>query len=429
MDHSSLSFALQLSRWVGVAPYVRTPEYRVSRTIDIIGKIFVTFASAVAALLVIASLFFYEDATLLTVDYLHSGARIMAAVIALIGSYTASERLSRMFRMLKQLNQIDTNLPCKRIPHSDWAMYILMCSTLLYTIGVPITTFTLNTNKDNSIIFWEILSKISRALMYQIVTLIEMQMITFAGRVLQTLTTVNQSLELLIPVEDSILATPDTKKIARRNAWENTGTFKIDVKPKTTLDYNRKNVENKSDTANAYDANTLRQLAKYIFNICKIVRTITEGDGYLLMMLLVCHTLHVEISWHKTIVWLSSTTELMYLYVIPSILRSVVHSIALIYCTEVFHQTHAEMDRTHQIINYLKCRRCDEEDVNNELELFVRMLLLNKTTYSPLHMCTLSRLLVMKIFGSLVTYLIIILTYGTETKAPELIFENKRTLI
>ncbi|CAH2096665.1 unnamed protein product [Euphydryas editha] len=217
--------------------------------------------------------------------------------------------------------------------------------------------------------------------------------------------------------------------MATKIARDNTGTFETGVTPKTKLEYNRKNVENKSGIGSANVANTIRQLAKYNLNIYEIVRTTTKGDGYLIMLLLVNHMVHGEIGWHKVVVWFSSSTELMFRYILPSILRIVKHSITLIFCTEVFHQTHAEMERTHQIVNYLKSQRGDEEDVNNELELFVRMLLLNKTTYSPLNMCTLSRPLVIKIFGSLVTYLVIILTYGKETKAPELLFENKRTFL
>ncbi|CAH2096662.1 unnamed protein product [Euphydryas editha] len=214
-----------------------------------------------------------------------------------------------------------------------------------------------------------------------------------------------------------------------RMSCDNTGTFKIGAEPKTKLEYSRKNVENKSDIGTANVANTIRQLAKYNLKIYEIVRTTTKGDGYLIMLLLLSHMVHVEISWHKIVVWFSSSTELMFRYIIPSMLRMVTHTFELIFCTEVFHQTHAETERTHEIVNYLKSRRCDEEDVNNELELFVRMLLLNKTTYSPLNMCTLSRPLLLKIFGTLVTYLVIILTYGRETKAPELLFENKRTLL
>ncbi|CAH2096660.1 unnamed protein product [Euphydryas editha] len=326
----------------------------------------------------------FNDVTLQTGDYIYSSARILIVVIALIGSYTASERMSRMFRILKQLNEIETNLPCKRKPHSDWAMYFLMFITFLSAVGVPIITFTSFMKTDQSIIYYEILTQISRALLYQIMKLTEIQLITFAERVLQTLKIMNKNLELLISVEDS-------------------------------------------RTANV--ANRIRQLAKYNLNIYEIVRTMTKGDGYLIILLLLCLMVLIEMSWHKAVIWFSSSTELMFLYILPTILRGGGNSIELIYCTEVFHQTHSEMERTHEIVNYLKSRRGDEEDVNNELELFVRMLMLNKTTYSPLNMCTLSRPLVIQIFGTLLTYLTIILTYGTETNAPARAFENKSTLL
>ncbi|XP_045447867.1 uncharacterized protein LOC123656206 [Melitaea cinxia] len=153
----------------------------------------------------------------------------------------------------------------------------------------------------------------------------------------------------------------------------------------------------------------------HYLNICEIVKCVTNSDGYMLMLLLVSHTMFIEVSWHKAIVWRSDTSTGLYSYILLLISQSIVYAVTLILFIDFFHQTHKQMERTRQIVITLKYHRCDEEKVNNELETFNRMLLLNKTTYSPLNMFTLSRSLVGKIFSGIVTYLVTILTYSNES--------------
>nr|XP_026492301.1 uncharacterized protein LOC113397977 [Vanessa tameamea] len=254
-----------------------------------------------------------------------------------------------------------------------------------------------------------------------------MQLITLAARVLLTLETINVNLEALIPAKYSI-SMPDIKPTVPRVAWENIGDFKINtMKFDKKSNIYRTGAKDKFnvDLLNANVALTIRQLATNYFKICEIVRAITKKEGFLIILIFLYHMLHLEDSWYKIIIGISAFEGKYYL-VIPSISHGIIEVIALILCTEPFHQTHVQMDRTHLTINYLKCRNRDNEEVSNELETSLRLLLLNKTTYSPLSVCTLARPLVLKIFGILVTYLVIILTYGPEMIQPTLAIANKK---
>ncbi|CAH0715911.1 unnamed protein product, partial [Brenthis ino] len=82
------------------------------------------------------------------------------------------------------------------------------------------------------------------------------------------------------------------------------------------------------------------------------------------------------------------------------------------------------MERTSIIVQTLKCNCGENQPLRNELDQFLRMLKLQKTSYSPLDMCTLGRPLLFKIFGGLFTYLMVILTYGPESQTPSLAFTS-----
>ncbi|XP_046963677.1 putative gustatory receptor 28b [Vanessa cardui] len=83
------------------------------------------------------------------------------------------------------------------------------------------------------------------------------------------------------------------------------------------------------------------------------------------------------------------------------------------YYIEKFHQTHCEMQRTQNLIISVKSKE-NETEVEHELELFSRILILSNVSYSPLGMFTIDRPLMVKLFGGLTTYLVIILQYGDQ---------------
>ncbi|XP_046965869.1 uncharacterized protein LOC124534203 [Vanessa cardui] len=230
---------------------------------------------------------------------------------------------------------------------------------------------------------------------YQITILLEAQIITLAGRVLATLETINDNLEDLIPGKYPT-SIPDTKPTVPRAAWENIQTIPVrlhrtnicprDVQDKCNVDAPESNV-----------ALTLRRLAIHYFDICEIVRTITKFEGFLMILTILHHMLNLELQ-------IASEVD------------------------QVHHKCDSrwKMERTHLTVNFLKCQIHDNKEVSNELETFLRLLLLNKTTYSPLSVCTLSRSLIVKIFGCLVTYLVIIMTYGVEVNDPTLVLANRK---
>ncbi|XP_046965870.1 uncharacterized protein LOC124534204 [Vanessa cardui] len=268
MKCNSVGLVLQLSRLIGIAPYVHGSKYRVSRVIDICGKVVLTCVCIVSPISAIFNTFFKHERLDLTLDITHVASRVLTAIIVLTGTFTAAGRITRISEILKQLEQIDLNVHLRRK------------------------------------------------------------------------TSVNRRLYFI--------------------GWTYVTT------------------------------------------------------SFLLRLSLM---IHVIVTDHSC----------KYYLLLPFITRSIIDVIALILCTEPFHQTHVQMDRTHLNINYLKCQRRENEEVSNELETFLRLLLLNKTTYSPLRLCTLARPLVVKIFGSLVTYLVIILTYGPEMSQPTLAINNKKS--
>lgn len=63
------------------------------------------------------------------------------------------------------------------------------------------------------------------------------------------------------------------------------------------------------------------------------------------------------------------------------------------------------MERTQLLVRYLKYGNKPSVTMNNELDLFQRILILHTTKYSPFDMCTLDRSLLVKV-KDLLTFII-----------------------
>nr|XP_026492288.1 uncharacterized protein LOC113397963 [Vanessa tameamea] len=192
--------------------------------------------------------------------------------------------------------------------------------------------------------------------------------------------------------------TRETPKIA----WKETGSAKNYISTHTAIE-NDLNF----DLSESNMSFQIRQLAKYYSKICEFVRETTNSEEFMMIFMLIYHTLHLKF---KILTWVSTVgTGRWYSLIFPSI-YSIIHSTALILIVESFHQTHVQMERTFLTINLLKCQKSGDKEMCNELDLFFRLYLLNKTTYSPLAICTMARPLIVKIFGGMVTCVVFIMT-------------------
>ncbi|XP_046964208.1 uncharacterized protein LOC124533088 [Vanessa cardui] len=84
-----------------------------------------------------------------------------------------------------------------------------------------------------------------------------------------------------------------------------------------------------------------------------------------------------------------------------------------------------QMQRTQDLIISGKSKE-NEREVEHELELFSRILILSNVfiSYSPLSMFTIDRPLMVKMFGGLTTYLVIILQYGDQKEHLSHVYNN-----
>ncbi|XP_039751537.1 uncharacterized protein LOC120627593 [Pararge aegeria] len=148
-------------------------------------------------------------------------------------------------------------------------------------------------------------------------------------------------------------------------------------------------------------------------SVCNVIVGFNSNDGFLIILLLATNALQME-KYLYTIVliqWSNQPYDMQFFW---QFLWCIMLSMKLISIVEPFHRTHAQMFRTHVLINYLKCQRWDDQAISNELETFVRLLMLRNPTYSPLNMITLERSFLIQLSGCILTYLVIMLTYGLE---------------
>ncbi|XP_046964203.1 uncharacterized protein LOC124533082 [Vanessa cardui] len=82
-----------------------------------------------------------------------------------------------------------------------------------------------------------------------------------------------------------------------------------------------------------------------------------------------------------------------------------------------------QMQRTDNLIIRGKSME-NEREVEHELELFSRIIILSNASYSPLSMFTIDRPLMVKLFGGLITYLVIILQYGDQNENSSQLYNN-----
>nr|XP_026489001.1 putative gustatory receptor 28b [Vanessa tameamea] len=170
----------------------------------------------------------------------------------------------------------------------------------------------------------------------------------------------------------------------------------------------------------------IRELAiSYVF-ICEIVMNTTKAEGVNMILAILYMAIHLEIQLYQIITTLISNSLETNFFSYSNIVLSfwcICCISFIIYYIEQFHQTHYEMERTHNLIISGKSKE-NEREVEHELELFSRIIILSNASYSPLSMFTIDRTLMMKLFGGLITYLVIIVQYGLQTDNSTQLYNN-----
>ncbi|KAL0867536.1 hypothetical protein ABMA27_008313 [Loxostege sticticalis] len=136
-----------------------------------------------------------------------------------------------------------------------------------------------------------------------------------------------------------------------------------------------------------------------------------EGTfGIALILLMSSCLLHMVMAPNNTI---SASCKQLALHLIWCVL----HLLRTVVIVEPSHFTQVEMDRTHLLVSQLILQNSDGL-MSEELDKFYKYLLLNKITYTPMGICTLSRSLLATMLGSVATYLVILIQLSHFEKRP-----------
>ncbi|XP_037292799.1 gustatory receptor for sugar taste 43a-like [Manduca sexta] len=165
------------------------------------------------------------------------------------------------------------------------------------------------------------------------------------------------------------------------------------------------------------DAQTIRHLCLSYGAVCKIIKEIDKSYGTVLLLLLGMMFLHLIVTLYyiiNDIIGIDSTGYDKFETFTKPILQAIwctFHTWNLFMIIEPSHKTHEEVERTRELISQFMCTLPLQmsEPLQMELEVFGKRLLLDCVAYSPHQVLTLTRSLVVTIFGSMTTYLVVII--------------------
>ncbi|KAL0867537.1 hypothetical protein ABMA27_008314 [Loxostege sticticalis] len=153
---------------------------------------------------------------------------------------------------------------------------------------------------------------------------------------------------------------------------------------------------------------TIRHLASEFNNLCLVMKRLEKAFGCSVILLLLSCLLHMVIIANYTSYHIMGK-QMIGGYSAPLPLKltwCVLHFLRTVFIIEPSHHTRVEMDRTNLLVSQLILQNNDYM-VSEELERFYRYIVLNKTSYTPMGICTLNRPLLASILSSVVTYLVI----------------------
>ncbi|XP_069359593.1 uncharacterized protein [Maniola hyperantus] len=439
MNRGVLGAVLRLSRAAGAAPcaWERDGECRVSRALLVYSGVLTTAISGYVCVRTTGIVLHYRGPWL-ALDYMRQAGRLLAALLLLLGAASAPRRLRRL-----ATTRFKTKLPhCQRRRENKRSIVFVLAAFAACFAAHVVDVLLDKRSFENVFIT---LHQCALLFAQYVESLIVLQIVLSARRVARSLTALNDGLELLVPglyshrspsmFEDKA----DTVRRAPRVAWEDA--------PSATH----------SNSNNA--ALAIRRHAQCHAAVCDVVRGATEADGLYLTAVLVLFSLRLGIVLYEIILWGLLIDQLAVSFLMTPLLFCALLLTTLIIIVAPFHDTHVQMQRTHFLVTNVKFSCRDDVRVTNELELFLRLLKLNRATYSPLGVCTLEscrddvrvtnelelflRLLKLnratysplgvctleylvygnpgEIFATITTYLVAALTYGPERKKPALL--------
>ncbi|XP_050353641.1 gustatory receptor for sugar taste 43a-like [Nymphalis io] len=95
------------------------------------------------------------------------------------------------------------------------------------------------------------------------------------------------------------------------------------------------------------------------------------------------------------------------------------HMVSMLMVVEPCYQTQKEMDKTQVLVLYLLRCVSSTDPLFVDVDIFCKQLHLDRPSYTPLGMCTISRPLIVTIIGAVMTYLVIIFqlrSYESDSK-------------
>nr|XP_026488860.1 gustatory receptor for sugar taste 43a-like [Vanessa tameamea] len=246
---------------------------------------------------------------------------------------------------------------------------------------------------------------------YFIVLLVELQFILIAQKLLSALRLVNDALQQLMV---SFKTQRNNNYNRFRNeftSYDNYGLKESSTVPNKVINYvvDSLTVKEKIDDKKYFrsDNRTVRDLSNAYTGICDILRRIDDSHGFLLLLILISFFMQLIITPYYLITTLYTSMNQIN-YILLQISWCMYHIISMLMVVEPCYQTQKEMDRTQMLVLYLLRYISSTDPMFVDVDIFCKQLYLDRPSYTPLGMCTISRPLTVTIIGAVMTYLVII---------------------
>ncbi|XP_041972110.1 uncharacterized protein LOC121728070 [Aricia agestis] len=160
---------------------------------------------------------------------------------------------------------------------------------------------------------------------------------------------------------------------------------------------------------------TIRKIALSYSKLCQLIYFINDKDGAGLLWMTVYMTINVIMSMYNQVLEITNVDNRDIAAAVLPMVWLIITTTRLVLLTEQCHRIQEQMGNTRHHLSRLKCSFRDVA-VSNELDLFQSLTVLRRPTFSPQDMFTLTRTFCTKVFGAVVTMVVIMVTYGKEVK-------------
>ncbi|NP_001091791.1 candidate olfactory receptor [Bombyx mori] len=421
----SLALALRVSRLAGIAPLKFVAKQsnimiRLSTSLCVYSYLLVT---ALNVCTLIAVMIDFSVPVKLSIRMQTETKRfvwiadvVIMGILSGVGVYTAPIQMRRLIAYLHRIHKINSDLGTYSSSLTDKMLHRLTIGMLLITSVIIVTDFTFvmylaDLNHRQlliAIMYWCYYCS------YFIAHLLEMQFVLIAALALSSLKLVNNGLRTLLHQSgiESLTEIPNSNEQHTANAILPQPPKKSVNNSIDTLAFVVTKRSVRFPTAGWMDQRTIRRLALSYGSICEVVRQIDNNNGIIVLLLLASFLLHLVVTpYYLIISFVTESPHTGFEKVLNPILQTVwclYHTFGLVMIIEPCHRTHEEMETTRELVSRVMCSADPRDPISIELEMFFRQLVLNKASYAPLKVCTLTRSLVATILGSITTYLIVI---------------------